>query len=262
MKIKLFCLIGLLLITATASAEEWKRDFTVGAHPQLRVQTNDASIEVRGVSGNTISARVVTDGWHIGPGELSVSAQQSGESIFLQVKAPERYIRFNLFSRSVRIEVSVPQAAALDISSADGSLHVSGIKGEARLVATDGSIHVDSFDGNLHVRTSDGSVEVGGRFDLLDLNSNDGHIAADVWKGSHMNGNWNLRTSDGSIILKLPDDLPAFLDAWTSDGHIDLQLPVEVSGKVEKNRVRGKLHGGGPTLQIHTSDGSITLRPL
>lgn len=262
MKIKLLGLIGLLLIAASVSAEEWKRDFMVGAHPQLRVQTNDAPVEVRGVPGNTISVRVVTDGWHIGPGELSVNAQQSGDSISLQVKTPERHIRFNFSNRSVHIQVSVPRATALDISSANGALLVSGVKGEARLGTADGAVHVDNFDGNLHARTSDGAVVVGGRFDLLDLNTGDGHIAADVWKGSHMNGNWNLRTADGSITLKLPDDLPAFLDAWTSEGHIDLQLPVETSGKAEKSRVRGKLHGGGPTLQVHTSDGSITLRPL
>jgi DUF4097 and DUF4098 domain-containing protein YvlB len=259
---KLFCVIGLLLVASVASAEEWKRNFTVGAHPQLRVQTNDARIEVHGTAGNTISARVVADGWHIGPGELSVNAQQSGDSIFLQVKIPDRLIHFNFGNRSVRIEVSVPQATALDLSSADGSLLVSGVKSEARLVTSDGSIHVDNFDGNLHARTSDGGVEVAGRFDLLDLNTSDGHISADVWKGSRMNGGWNLRTSDGSITLRLADDLSAYLDAWTSDGHIDLQLPVEVSGRAEKNRVCGKIHGGGPTLQVHTSDGSITLRSL
>jgi DUF4097 and DUF4098 domain-containing protein YvlB len=263
MKSKLICLIGLLLVAATASAEEWKRDFTVGAHPQLRVQTNAAGVDVRGVPGNTISARVIADGWHIAPGELSVNAQQSGDSIVVQVKMPDRHIQFNFnFHRSVRIEISVPQNTALDLSSSDGSLHVSGVKSEARLATSDGSIHVDNFDGNLRARTSDGSIEASGRYDLLDLNTSDGHIAADVWKGSHMNGDWSVRTSDGSITLRLPDDLPAFLDAWTSDGHIDLQLPVEISGRVEKNRVRGKIHGGGPTIQVHTSDGSITLRSL
>jgi hypothetical protein len=262
MKVKLFCLTVLLLAAASVSAEEWKRDFAVGAHPQLRVQTNDASIDVRGGVGNTISVRVVADGRHIGPGELSVNAQQAGDSISLQVKIPERHIRFNFSERSVRIEISVPQVTALDLSSSDGAVRISNVKGESRLGTADGSIRVDNFDGNLHARTSDGSVEVSGRFDLLDLSTSDGHIAAEVWKGSHMNGDWNLRTSDGSITLRLPNDFPAFLDAWTSDGHIDLQLPVEISGKVEKNRVRGKLHGGGPVLQVHTSDGSITLRPL
>jgi DUF4097 and DUF4098 domain-containing protein YvlB len=262
MKIKLLCLAGLLLVTAAASAEEWKRDFTVGAHPQLRIQTNDATVEVRGTVGNTISARIVSEGWHIGPGGLSVTAQQSGDSVFLLVKIPDRMIHFNFGSRSVRVEVSVPQATALDLSSSDGALHLSGIKGESRVATSDGSIRADNFDGNLHARTSDGSVEVGGRFDLLDINTSDGHITADVWKGSHMNGGWSLRTADGSISLRLPDDLSAYLDAWTSDGHIDLQFPVEVSGREEKNRVRGKIHGGGPTLQIHTADGSITLRKL
>jgi hypothetical protein len=262
MKIKLFCLTVLLLAAAAVSAEEWKRDFTVGAHPQLRVQTNDAGIEVRGGLGNTISVRVVAEGRHIGPGEISVNAQQGGDSISIQVKIPERHIHFNFSASSVRIEISVPQVTALDLSSSDGSVHVSGVKGEARLGTADGSIRIDNFEGILHARTSDGSIEVSGRFDLLDLSTSDGHIVADVWRGSHMNGDWNLRTSDGSITLRLPNDLPAFLDAWTSDGHIDLQLPVEVSGRVEKNRVRGKIHGGGPTLQVHTSDGSITLRSL
>jgi DUF4097 and DUF4098 domain-containing protein YvlB len=262
MKTKLLCLLVLLLATASVYGEEWKRDFTVGARPQMRVQTNDARIEVRGVSGNTISARVVANGWQIGPGELSVTAQQSGDSVSLQVKIPERHIHFNFSIRSVRVEISVPQTTALDLSSSNGAVHVSGVKGEARLSTSDGSISVDNFDGNLHAHSSDGSVEAGGRFDLLDLNTSDGHIAAEVWKGSHMNSDWNLRSSDGSITLRLPGDFSAFLDAWTSDGHIDLQLPIEVSGRVEKNRVRGKLRGGGPTLQIHTSDGSISLRSL
>jgi len=266
MKLKMVCVAALLLVAVAASAEEWKRDFTVGAHPQLRVQTNDAGVEVRGVaggaSGGTIAVRVIAEGRRIGPGELSVTAQQSGDSVSLQVKIPERHIHFNFAERSVRIEINVPQVTALDLSSADGSVRVNGVKGEARLLTSDGSIRVENFEGNLRAHTSDGSIEVNGRFDLLDLNTSDGHISADVWKGSHMNGDWNLRTADGSITLRLPDDLPAFLDAWTSDGHIDLQLPVEVSGRAEKNRVRGKIHGGGPTLQVHTSDGSITLRSL
>jgi DUF4097 and DUF4098 domain-containing protein YvlB len=262
MKLKLYCLAILLLAAVSASAEEWKRDFTVAAHPQLRVQTNDARIEVHGVSGNTISARVIADGRHIGPGELTVNAVQSGDAVSIEVKIPQRHIHFNFSERSVRVEVSVPFTTALDLSSSDGGLQVSGVKSEARLVTSDGSIRVDNFEGSLRARTSDGSIEVGGRFELLDLNSSDGHVNADVWKGSHMNGDWNLRTSDGSITLRLPEDLPASIDAWTSDGHIDLQLPVEVSGRVEKNRVRGKLHGGGPALRVHTSDGSITLRSI
>ncbi len=262
MNMRVVCVLAFALVAISARAEEWKRDFTVGARPQLRVQTNDARVEVRGVVGNTISARVVTQGWQIGPGDLTVTAQQSGDSVFLLVKIPEHHIHFNFSTKSVQIEVTVPQTTALDVTSSDGSLHVTGVKGDARLTTADGAIRVDHFDGSLRARTSDGPVEVSGRFDMLDLATSDGHITADVWKGSRMNGAWNVHTSDGSVTLRLPDDFAAYLDAWTSDGHIDLQLPVEVSGKAEKNRVRGKIRGGGQTLQVHTSDGSITLRTL
>jgi hypothetical protein len=264
MKIKLYCLAAFLLAAASLSAEEWKRDFTVGAHPQLRLHSNDARIEVHGVPGNTISARVISDGWKIGPGDVTVVAQQSGDSVFLQVKTPDRRIHFNFIfgNRSLHVEIAVPQSTVLDLTSSDGSLQVSNIKSEARLSTANGSIHVDNFEGSLRAHTSNGSIEARGRFDLLDLNTSNGHISADAWKGSHMSSDWNVRTSDGSIALRLPDDFAAFLDAWTSNGHVDLQLPVEVSGRMERNRVRGKIHGGGPALQIHTSDGSITLRLL
>lgn len=261
MKIKVFCLAIFFLAASSLSAEEWKREFAVGAHPVLRVQTNGARIEVHGVPGNTISARVVAEGQRIGPGDITASAQQTGDSIFIQVKTPDRHLHFNFGTRSLRIEVSVPQFTTLDLASSDGSVNVSGIKGEARLTTSDGSIRVDNFEGNLRGHTSDGSIEVSGRFELLDLTTSDGHISANVWAGSRLREPWNLRTSDGSITLHVPSDLSAYLDAWTSDGHIDLQLPVEVTGRVEKNRVHGKLHGGGPNLQVHTSDGSITLRP-
>jgi DUF4097 and DUF4098 domain-containing protein YvlB len=141
-------------------------------------------------------------------------------------------------------------------------VHVSGIKGEARLASSDGSIHVNNFEGSLRTHTANGAIEVAGRFDLLDLNTNNGHISADVWTGSHMRDGWNLRTANGSVTLRMPSDLSASLDAWTSNGHISLELPIEVSGQQEKNHVRGKLHGGGPNLQVHTSDGSITLHSI
>ncbi len=260
MKIKLLCLAVLFFATTALSAEEWKREFTVGAHPMLRVQTNDARIQVNGGPGSTVSARVIADGWHIGPGEVTVTAQQAGDSIYLHVKTPERHIHFNFGNRSLHIEVTVPQSTTLDLSSADGSVHVSGVKGEGRLATSNGSIHVDNFEGSLRAHTANGSVEVAGRFDLLDVNTSNGHISADVWTGSHMKDGWNLHTADGSLTLRLPNDLSAYLDAWTSNGRINLELPVEVSGQQERNRVRGKLHGGGPNLQVHTSNGSITLR--
>jgi hypothetical protein len=71
-----------------------------------------------------------------------------------------------------------------------------------------------------------------------------------------------MRTSDGSINVRIASDFAATVDAHASDGHVDLQLPLEVEGRVDKGHIHGKLRGGGPNLLLQTSDGSITLRSL
>jgi hypothetical protein len=261
MKVKFFCLLAVLTIATSVWAEEWNRSFTVGSHPQLRVETSDASIAVTGAGGNTIAARVVADGLHIGS-DVAVKAEQNGDSVVLRVKIPDHHFVLNFRNRPVRVEVSVPRATVLDLASSDGSVRVSGIAGETRLRTSDGSVQVENFDGTLRAHTSDGSVKVMGRFDLLDLRTGDGSMRVEAQNGSRMKGEWRLHTSDGSVVLRLPADFAADLDASTSDGHVDLQLPVEVTGRMDRTHVHGKLHGGGPSLEIHTSDGSITLQSL
>jgi hypothetical protein len=37
-------------------------------------------------------------------------------------------------------------------------------------------------------------------------------------------------------------------------------MPVTVQGSISKNRLRGKLNGGGPSVVLKTSGGSIEIR--
>jgi len=55
-------------------------------------------------------------------------------------------------------------------------------------------------------------------------------------------------------------DYRADVDLHTSDGHIDLDIPVTTDGKLRENEVRGKINGGGSLMTIRTGDGSIHLR--
>lgn len=255
--------LAMVVASVAAFAEEWKKDYTVGASPALSVETNDATISVRPGSGNTISARVIADNYSIGADGVRVTEQQTGDSVRLQVKLPRNHIVFGFSShKGVQIEVSVPPATKVALTTSDGSLHVSGLRGPTNLVTSDGSIHAEDMDGTLIARTSDGSITASGRFDNLELLTSDGHVRCDARQGSRVNGGWNLRTSDGSIELRVPGDLAADLEAWTSDGHVTVNMPMTVEGAQSRNRVRGKLNGGGGLLKLHTSDGSITVNNL
>ena len=255
----LILLLSVLSLGLFASADEWNKSYQVGNNPTLHVDTNDASIEVtRGVS-NTISARIVAEGYSIGNSGVRVTEHQSSDRVDLQVHVPNQWgIHFN-FHQGVHVMIQVPPETALDLHSGDGHILVNGISGQARLDTGDGHISVQNYSGSLHGHTGDGHMSIDGTFTDLDLRTGDGHIDLAVHSGSKMNNGWLIHTSDGRVEAKLPEDLACELYAHTGDGHIQLDLPVVVSGSIERSRVRGKLNGGGPLLEITTGDGSIRI---
>jgi DUF4097 and DUF4098 domain-containing protein YvlB len=253
----LILLLSVLGLGLFASADEWNKSYQVGNNPTLHVETNDASIEVtRGVS-STISVKIVADGYSIGNSGVRVTERQDADKVELNVHVPNQWgIRLNLH-QGVHVQIQVPPQASLDLHSGDGHIQVNGIAGQARLDTGDGHITVQNFNGSLRGHTGDGHMSIDGVFTDLDLRTGDGHIDLTVRPGSKMNNGWLIHTSDGRVEAKLPEDLAAELYAHTGDGHIQLDIPVMVNGSIEHTRVRGKLNGGGPLLEVTTGDGSI-----
>ena len=251
-------LLCVVLLCSIAYADEWKHEYKVGAKPELRVNTNDAQIEVRR-GGPTIQVRVETDGYKIGPGEVHIYDRQDGDVVTLDVRAPRGpFISFR--NRWIHVEVTAPENAKLDLHSDDGSLLVSGITAPADLSSGDGRIDVSAFTGPLRAKTSDGSIRVSGRFDDLSLASGDGHISCEIQAGSKMSGQWRIRTDDGSVELRIPNGFAANLEARTGDGHIRINMPITMkSSSSEGHHIEGALNGGGNLLDIQTGDGSINI---
>lgn len=259
-RMMLAVLLSLPLLAGYALGDEWNRTYQVGDKPNLRVDTNDASVEVSRGQSHTMSVRIVSESINIGTGGVSIIDRQNGDSLDLQVHMPHQYgIHISWRSPRVRVEVQVPQETTLDLHSGDGHIRVDGTSGAAKLDSGDGHIEVRDFNGSLRAHTSDGHMTIDGTFTDVELRTGDGHVDFTARNGSKMNSPWLIRTSDGSVVVHMPADLAADLNAHTGDGHITLDFPVTVSGSIERSRVRGKLNGGGPELEIATGDGSIRI---
>lgn len=251
------------LLALSASAEEWSKSYTVGAKPSLRVDTNDAAIEITRGASNTVSARVTTHNYPIGSGGLRISEHQDGDKVELMVHVPNQSgFHISWHDRRVLIEVQVPSETALDLHSSDGHIHVDGTTAGARIDTSDGAIEVRNFSGNIRARTSDGHITVEGTLSDVYLSSGDGHIDLTARQGSTIDRSWLIHTSDGRVDVKLPESFSAELYAHTGDGRITMDFPVTVSGSMERSRIRGKMNGGGQLLEISTGDGSIHLGKL
>ena len=271
----------LCAVAAPALAEDWSKKYAVSGKPVLRVDSNDAHIEVDTWDRKGIEARVSTTGWTIGENGVRITESQSGEHVSLNVRVPRMEWGWGVHNRSVRITLTVPREADLtaetgdghvrisslagkiEVHTGDGHITVTSLRGELRLRTGDGHVEGDNLDGKLSVQTGDGRVRVNGRFDALELRTNDGSVDAEARMGSKIVREWYVTTGDGAVRLRIPANLNADLDAHTGDGRIRVDFPLTVpAGRMSESTVEGKLNGGGPPLRVRTGDGSITISKL
>lgn len=250
--------VVMIALSLAAHADDWTKQFTVSAKPELQVNANDAQVVLNAWDKNQIEVRVHTVGYSI-PQQLKVTADQAGNKVHVDLHAESR-VCFGICVLRIEVTVNLPKNSTVNVRTSDGRIEANDLSGDIRLNSGDGRITGHHLSGNLNAETSDGHIEVDGRFDVLRIRSGDGHVSVKAEYGSKMAGDWSIVTSDGRIELDLPADLAANLDAHTDDGHLDSELPIEMQGSTAEGSLRGKLNGGGPRLEVHTSDGSIHLR--
>ena len=254
------CLVATAMMASVGWADEWTKSFPVSAKADLRVNVSDGGITIRAWDRNEISARVTTKGWQIAPSEVRVTEHQGGDHVEIEVRTPRESFSFG--SHSVHVDLMVPHQLRAELHTGDGGINAQELKGEIYLTTGDGGIEADGMDGTLDAKTGDGHIRASGRWDQLDLRTDDGSVEATARAGSKMTASWRITTGDGHVTLRLPDNFAADLDAHTGDGKVTVDFPVTVMGSVSGSEIRGKLNGGGQTLQVRTGDGSIHLQRL
>lgn len=248
-----------LLAVSFARADDWSKTYTISGKPDLRVETSDANLRVDTWDQKTIEVHVSSKRYKIGEGGIKVLEHQNGDRVEIEVRYPHHVFNVQIGSSRVDVEIHMPREGRVDLHTGDGFIELANFKGDMELESGDGHQEINSVDGNLRARTGDGHIRASGRFDSLDLNTGDGRIEARVLSGSAMASGWTIQTGDGSVSLQLPSNFAADLDLHTSDGHINVDLPVTVEGRMGDRNVRGKINGGGKLLTVHTGDGSITI---
>ena len=122
---------------------------------------------------------------------------------------------------------------------------------------TNGNVRIETLDGEINLRSTNGNLiasEVGGRINGATTN---GGITVDM--ESYMGGDMEFRTTNGSIKVTAPASMAADISARTTNGSIRTDFPVEINGKVSRRVLQGRINGGGDTVSLKTTNGSIKL---
>jgi DUF4097 and DUF4098 domain-containing protein YvlB len=243
--------------------ERDEKHFTVSGTPNVSLKTFDGAIEIRSWDKPEVQVTIEKRGRSKSATDsIEIRADQQGDRITVEARIADSHgIHFN-DSRSAKLIVSMPAKAELSAGSGDGSIELDGITGRIQLRSGDGSIRARSTGGDVDVHTGDGSVTLSGALSSLRAHSGDGSITIHAEAGSTAGGDWEITTGDGSVTLAVPDSFGAELDAHTGDGGIrtDDIAVSNVTGRISRNSLRGRLGGGGNTIRVRTGDGSIVIK--
>jgi len=163
----------------------------------------------------------------------------------------------------------------LTASTSGGSIEVEDCRCPTEIKTSGGHISVVNGTGVLHARTSGGRIEVRNLSGDADVETSGGSLVLEKIRGKlvgrtsggsihtfipgEVAGDMQLKTSAGSIELAVPENAGLDIDARTSGGRVHCELPLTES-ESKRERLRGKLNGGGKSVVLETSAGSITLK--
>lgn len=138
----------------------------------------------------------------------------------------------------VSYRAQVPANYDLTLDASNGSVTVTGVRGNIDAETANGSIRLNDLGGRVRARTSNGSTHV--------------QVSGARWDGEGL----TVVTSNGSARLDLPENFSAELAVSTNNGGINVDFPVTVQGRLGRS-VETTLGSGGPRLEVRTSNGSV-----
>lgn len=213
-------------------------------------------------SGNTVSIlakQKSSNGWNwknrpslsfevSSPRELNTDIRTSGGSVYLQEVRGTHEIGSSGGSISVK-----NSWGNLNSKSSGGSFYLMDFEGDAHVQTSGGSVKVEDMNGNLIAKSSGGGMTLNDVSGSIDAHTSGGSIRANL---PQVNRDMNFQSSGGSIQVSVSSN--ARFNVELKGGSISSQL-INFQGTTSKTLISGKVNGGGPTIQMQSSGGSIRI---
>ena len=139
---------------------------------------------------------------------------------------------------SVSYRLAVPTLTSLELSTTNGGISIDHVEGRIGFKTVNGGVKLVSVAGEVLGRTSNGGVDV--------------DLDGATWQGEGL----DVQTSNGGVRLRLPEQYSARLEAGTVNGGINIDFPLAVQGRIDRE-VNTSIGAGGPLIRVRTHNGGV-----
>jgi DUF4097 and DUF4098 domain-containing protein YvlB len=157
------------------------------------------------------------------------------------------------------LNASLPAATALNLTTANGKVTVSGMTGGISVTTSNGDVILTGTAGDAELNTSNGKALIQVHAGGISIQTSNGEIDCDLSLLPATRGA-TLTTSNGRVILRLPPDVSATINATTTNGTVVItgyQVQYEEN---TQHRIRAKIGSGASPVTITTSNADITIQ--
>ncbi len=227
---------------------------TVTVHAKLKAQQNwftggDLSAKVRRLeqhppidqSGNTIRIGMVSD-----PELLK------GVSMRLEITAPaDTKLRARADSGGIRVD---GLKGPVDCHTDSGGVEIRNAAAEVRASADSGGIRIRNVRGPVYAKSDSGGIEALEVAGSIDAQVDSGGLRL----SQTAPGAIRARADSGGADIRLAPKAGYDVKARSGSGRVSVS-DVAVRGTLERNRVDGKVRGGGPLVDVQVESGHVTV---
>lgn len=161
-------------------------------------------------------------------------------------------------SVSVSFQLTIPNDAELIANSHNGGIEVRDIGGEARVETHNGSIKIDGVDGPLEANSNNGTINARNIKGAVRAETTNGSIKAEITTDT-LDDDVVMSTTNGSVELRLEPGVSASVYARTRNGSVSSDFAGGSQDR-RKRTLDQDINGGGPRIEIESTNGSIRIR--
>ena len=201
----------------------------------------NGGISVKGWERTDMLVRAKVEAWAPSEGEArtivnQVNVQTAGGNI--RADAPD-------FGRergwAVSYEIFVPQRTDLSLKAHNGGISIADTRGTIDFDAVNGGVTLKRLAGTVRGKTVNGGLSV--------------ELAGTRWEGEEL----NISATNGGVSLAVPENYSARLETRTVNGRINVDFPVTVQGRIDRE-LSVNLGSGGPLIRATTTNGGVSVR--
>jgi hypothetical protein len=225
-----------------AISKDFSQSYPLQAGGTFELQNVNGTVEVQAWDRNEVEVRAVKTAKEresdLDRVSIEVEAKPNAVSVIT------RYPQDEGVEVTVEYAVHVPHSAIVEhLGTVNGTLRISGVDHVEELRTVNGNIEVYDGGGAVHAHVTNGNVHL----ELAHVREKDETFA---------------ETTNGSVLLVVPADTQANLEARCLNGSFASELPVSLESTLRPREMHGKLGHGGAPIRLRTVNGGIQIAVL